>query len=63
MTPFSAEHKFGHPFQFHSTGLFLWTMNEVPTISGAAATYLARVRCYRFDVSFLGKSTRASKPP
>jgi putative DNA primase/helicase len=50
----SAEHKFGHPFQFRFRGVFLWTMNEVPTLSGATTAYLARVRCYRFDQTFLG---------
>jgi putative DNA primase/helicase len=51
----SAEHKFGHPFKFRYPGLFLWTMNVVPTVDeDASAAYLARVRPYRFSRSFLG---------
>jgi putative DNA primase/helicase len=51
----SAERKFGRPFTFRFRGLFLWTMNLVPTVAEAAsAPYLARVRPYRFARSFLG---------
>jgi putative DNA primase/helicase len=50
----SAERKFNHPFTFRFRGLFLWTMNLVPTVAEAAsAPYLARVRPYRFARSFL----------
>jgi putative DNA primase/helicase len=52
----SAEHKFGHPFKFRYHGLFLWTMNLVPTVEeNASPAYLARIRPYRFSRSFLGK--------
>src|SRR5205823_232441 len=55
----SAERKFGHPFSFRFTGLFLWTMNSVPTTGDTSGAYLARVRPYRFDQSFLGREDPA----
>jgi putative DNA primase/helicase len=51
----SAERKFGHPFQFRYRGLFVWTMNTVPTTDDSSAAYLERIRPYRFDVSFAGR--------
>jgi putative DNA primase/helicase len=51
----SAERKFGHPFTFRFRGVFLWTMNLAPTVAEASSTpYLARIRPYRFQRSFLG---------
>jgi putative DNA primase/helicase len=55
----SAERKFGHPFQFRFRGLFVWTMNTVPTTDDSSAAYLQRIRPYRFDVSFVGREDPA----
>jgi hypothetical protein len=35
----SAERKFGDPFKFRFDGLFVWTMNLVPTVGEAAAAH------------------------
>ncbi len=50
----SAERKWGHPFQFHFRGLFLWTANTIPTVSDRGGAYVARIRPYLFPHSYLG---------
>ncbi len=53
-------HKFGHPFTFRFDGLFVWTMNQVMTVDeGSVPSYLARIRPYRFNVSFLDREDPA----
>jgi putative DNA primase/helicase len=56
----SAERKFGQPFSFRYDGLIVWTLNNAPTVDEEnSAPYLARVRPYRFDVSFLNREKPA----
>ena len=50
----TGERKFGHPFSFRFDGLFVFTMNEAPTVDDPSGAYRARVRPYRFPNSFAG---------
>lgn len=51
----SAERKFGHPFVFRFHGLFVFTMNDIPSVEDTTRAYFARVRPYRFPRSFVGR--------
>lgn len=50
-----ANPKYGKPFTFRNTALFLIGTNTLPTVNDGSRAYLARVRPFRFDNSFEGR--------
>jgi DNA polymerase-1 len=50
----SANRKYGNQFAFVNTALFMFSGNELPTVSEASRAYLERVKPFAFDRSFAG---------
>jgi P4 family phage/plasmid primase-like protien len=49
-----ANRKYGHQFTFVNQALFMFSANELPTVSEASRAYLERMKPFRFDRSFAG---------
>lgn len=52
--PVRAQRKYGQPFTFRATCLFVFSTNSIPTTAEASTAYLNRIRPIRFGTSFAG---------
>jgi P4 family phage/plasmid primase-like protien len=54
-----AERKYGQPFAFVNCALFVFSANEIPSVSESSRAYEERVKPFRFDRTFIGREDPA----
>jgi P4 family phage/plasmid primase-like protien len=55
--PIDADRKWGHRFTYVNRALFLFSANDVPTVSEASQAYAERIKPFKFGVSFAGRES------